>query len=106
MERTSRYSPEVRERAVRMLSEHQAEHESQWAAIGSIAAKIGRSAETLRQWVRQAEWDEGRRDGLTSGDRERLKELEREVREQRRANEILRKASAFFAQAELDRRPR
>jgi transposase-like protein len=89
-----------------MLLEHQAEHESRWAAIGSIAAKIGCSAETLRQWVRQAERDAGRRDGLTSGARERLKELEREVRELRRANEILRKASAFFAQAELDRRPR
>jgi transposase len=89
-----------------MLLEHQAEHESQWAAIGSIAAKIGCSAETLREWVRQTERDEGRRDGLTSGDRERLKELEREVRELRRTNEILRKASAFFPQAELDRRPR
>ena len=106
MGRASRYSPEVRERAVRMVVEHAGEHESQWAAIGSIAAKIGCSAETLRQWVRQAERDQGRRDGLTSGDRERLKELEREVRELRRANEILRKASAFFAQAELDRRPR
>ena len=106
MGRASRYSPEVRERAVRMVVEHAGEHESQWAAIGSIAAKIGCSAETLRQWVRQAERDRGRRDGLTSGDRERLKELEREVRELRRANEILRKASAFFAQAELDRRPR
>jgi transposase len=106
MGRASRYSPEVRERAIRMVVEHAAEHESQWAAISSIAAKIGCSAETLRQWVRQAERDAGRRDGLTSGDRERLKELEREVRELRRANEILRKASAFFAQAELDRRPR
>ena len=86
--------------------EHQAEHESQWATIGSIAAKIGYSAETLRKWVRQAERDQGVRGGLTSGERERLKELEREVRELRRANEILRKASAFFAQAELDRRPR
>ena len=106
MGRASRYSPEVRERAVRMLVEHQAEHESQWAAIGSIAAKIGCSAETLRKWVRQAERDQGVRGGLTSSERERLKELEREVRELRRANEILRKASAFFAQAELDRRPR
>jgi transposase-like protein len=106
MSTSKRYSPEVRERAVRLVFEQQGEHESQWAAIGSIAAKIGCSAETLRQWVRQAERDAGRRDGLTSGDRERLKELEREVRELRRANEILRKASAFFAQAELDRRPR
>jgi transposase-like protein len=89
-----------------MLVEHQAEHESQWAAIGSIAAKIGCSAETLRKWVRQSERDHGVRGGLTSGERDRLKELEREVRELRRANEILRKASAFFAQAELDRRPR
>jgi transposase len=106
MGRASRYSPEVRERAVRMLVEHQGEHESQWAAIGSIAAKIGCSAETLRKWVRQAERDHGVRGGLTSGERDRFTELEREVRELRRANEILRKASAFFAQAELDRRPR
>jgi transposase len=106
MGRASRYSPEVRERAVRMLVEHQAEHESEWAAIGSIASKIGCSTETLRKWVRQAERDQGVRGGLTSSERERLTELEREVRELRRANEILRKASAFFAQAELDRRPR
>lgn len=106
MGRPSRYSPEVRERAVRMVLEHQAEHASQWAAIGSIASKIGCTAETLRKWVRQAERDQGRRGGLTSDERSRLKELEREVRELRRANEILRKASAFFAQAELDRRPR
>jgi transposase-like protein len=89
-----------------MVLEHQEEHESQWAAIGSIAAKIGCTAETLRKWVRQAERDLGRRAGLTSEERGRLKELEREVRELRRANEILRKASAFFAQAELDRRPK
>jgi transposase len=106
MGRRSRYSPEVRERAVRMLLEHQGEHGSQWAAIGSIASKIGCTAETLRKWVRQVERDSGRRPGLTTDEKQRLKDLEREVRELRRANEILRKASAFFAQAELDRRPR
>jgi transposase-like protein len=87
-----------------LVFEHAPEHESQWAAIESIAAKIGCTPETLRKWVRQAERDEGRRPGLTSDDRERLKALERENQELRRANEILRKASAFFAQAELDRR--
>jgi transposase-like protein len=89
-----------------MLLEHQGEHGSQWAAIGSIASKIGCTAETLRKWVRQVERDSGRRPGLTTDEKQRLKDLEREVRELRRANEILRKASAFFAQAELDRRPR
>jgi len=89
-----------------MVLEHQGEHDSQWATIGSIAGKMGCTSETLRKWVRQAERDQGLRAGLTSGERERLEELEREVRELRRVNEILRKASAFFAQAELDRRPK
>ena len=103
---SKRFSPEVRERAVRLVFDNAAEHDSQWAAIASIAAKIGCTPETLRKWVRQAERDQGRRSGLTSTDRDRLKELERENRELKRANEILRKASAFFAQAELDRRPK
>ncbi len=101
--RTPPYSPEVRARAVRMVLEHQDEHGSQWAAIQSIAAKIGCSGETLRNWVRQGERDERPRAGPTSEERERIKSLEREVRELRQANEILRKASAYFAQAELDR---
>lgn len=104
MSTSKRYSPEVRERAVRLVFEHEGEHDSQWAAIGSIASKIGCTAETLRKWVRQAERDQGKRSGLSSTERDRLKELERENRELKRANEILRKASAFFAQAELDRR--
>ena len=104
MNKRTRYSPEVRERAVRLVFEHESEHESQWAAIGSVAAKIGCTAETLRKWVRQAERDLGRRDGVTTSDRERLKALERENRELKRANDILRTASAYFAQADLDRR--
>jgi transposase-like protein len=95
-----RYSPEVRERAVRMVLEHAKDHASEWEAIGSIAAKIGCTGETLRGWVRQAERDRGVRPGLTSDERERMKTLERENRELRQANEILRKASAYFAQAE------
>jgi transposase-like protein len=87
-----------------MVLEHQGEHASQWVAIGSIAANIGCAAETLRSWVRQAERDQGLRDGVTTQERDRIKALEREVRELRQANEILRKASAYFAQAELDRR--
>ena len=104
MGRPSRYSPEVRERAVRMVFEHQGDYDSQWAALASIASKIGCTTETLRKWVRQAERDRGQRAGLTTDGKERLKELERENRELKRANEILKKASAFFAQAELDRR--
>ena len=106
MTRPSRFSPEVRDRAVRMVLEQQDKHESQWAAISSVAEKIGCSAETLRSWLRQAERDQGQRPGLTTEERARLKQLERENFELRRANEILRKASAYFAQAELDRRAR
>jgi transposase len=104
MSRHTRFSPEVRERAVRLLQEHEREHTSQWAAMQSIAGKIGCSAETLRSWVRQVERDAGRRPGLSTDEQARLQALERENRELRRANEILRKASAYFAQAELDRR--
>ena len=103
---TVRYSPEIRERGVRLVLEHQHEHGSQWAAIQSIAPKLGCTAETLRKWVRRAERDQGMRPGASGAEQQRVKELEREVRELRRANEILRKASAYFAQAELDRRPK
>jgi transposase len=103
MGRPNKFSPEVRERAVRMVFDHLGEYDSEWAAIRSIATKIGCTAETLRSWVRQAERDAGRRPGLTTAERERLKQLERENRELKRANEILRKASAYFAKAELDR---
>ncbi len=104
MNQSTRYSPEVRERAVCLLFEHQGEHASQWAALTSIASKIGCTPETLRKWVRRAETDQGQCSGMTTDDRERLKRLERENKELRRANDILRTASAFFAQAELDRR--
>ena len=106
MARRSKYSPEVRERAVRMVREHGPEHASQWAAITSIARKFGCTAETLRNWVRQAERDSGQRGGLTTDERQRFKELERENRELKRANEILQTASAYFAKAALDRRPK
>ena len=105
MNKPVRYSPEVRERAVRMVLEHQGEYPSQWAAMQSIANKIGCSAETLRKWVRKATADQGVA-RIEAAERERLIALERENRELKRANEILRKASAFFAQAELDRRPK
>ncbi len=91
---------------MRLVFEQQQSHESQWATIVSVATKLGCTAETLRKWVRRAERDTGQRPGLTTSERDRMKELEREVRELKRANEILRKASAYFAQAELDRRPK
>jgi transposase len=106
MGRQSRYPAEMRERAVRLVFEQQGNHESQWAAMVSVAEKLGCTAETLRKWVRQTERDSGQRPGLTTSEREQFKQLERENRELKRANEILRKASAYFAQAELDRRPK
>jgi transposase len=104
MRKSSKFSPEVIERAVRMVFEAKDQYPSQWAAIESIAGKIGCTAETLRRWVRRVERDQGRREGLSTAEQDRVKALEREVRELRRANEILKLASAFFAQAELDRR--
>jgi transposase-like protein len=104
MPRPSKHSPELRERAVRMVFDHAAEHPSQWATIRSVSEKLGVGTEALRRWVRQAERDAGQRPGLTTDERQRLKQLERDNVELKRANEILRKAAAFFAQAELDRR--
>ena len=104
MGRPRRFSAEVRERAVRLVMEQRPAHPSEWAALQAVASKLGTTAETLRKWVRQAAMDTGQRAGLTTSERERMKTLEREVRELKRANEILRKASAYFAQAELDRR--
>ena len=103
---TNKYSPEVRERAVRMVLDNQGQHESRWAAIMSISAKIGCAPQTLNEWVRRAEVDGGERAGVTTEMADRLKALERENRELKQANEILRKASAYFAQAEFDRRPK
>ena len=104
MNKTNKFSPEVRERAVRMVQEHRGEYPSLWAAVESIAPKIGCVPQTLHEWDKKHEIDTGLRDGVTNDERERLKALEREVKELRRANEILKLASAFFAQAELDRR--
>ncbi len=104
MSKRPRFSPEVRERAVRMVYEHAKDHPSQWAAITSIASKIGCSAQTLSSWIKRRETDSGQRPGVTTEENARVKVLEREVKELRRANEILRKASAYFTQAELDRR--
>ena len=104
MNKSNKFSPEVRERAVRMVQEHRGEYPSLWAAIKSIAPKIGCVAQTLNEWVKRDEIDTGARTGVTTTDLQRMKELEREVKELRRANEILKVASAFFAQAELDRR--
>ena len=101
---SNKYSPEIRERAVRMVQEHRSQYSSQWAVIESIAPKIGCAPQTLHDWVKRHEIDTGMRDGVTSEERDRIKSLEREVKELRRANEILKLASAFFAQAELDRK--
>lgn len=104
MKKSVKFSPEVRERSVRMVAECRGDYPSQWAAVESVASKIGCTAQTLLNWVRQHERDTGQREGPSTAEQKRVKELEREVRELRRANEILKLASAFFAQAELDRR--
>ena len=104
MSKSNKFSPEVRERAVRMVQEHREEYPSLWAAIESIAPKIGCVPQTLHEWIKRAEVDAGKREGVTTSEAQRVKDLEREVKELRRANEILKLASAFFAQAELDRR--
>jgi transposase-like protein len=104
MKKSNKFSPEVRERAVRMVQEHRSDYPSLWAAIKSIAPKIGCVPQTLNEWVKRVEVDAGVRDGVTTAEAQRVKELERENKELRRANEILKLASAFFAQAELDRR--
>ena len=103
MGRPSRFSPEVRERAIRLVMEQRPAHPSEWAALQAVATKLGMTAETLRKWVRQGERDSGVRPGATTAEQQRIKELEREVRELRKTNEILKLASAYFAQAELDR---
>ena len=104
MKKSNKFSPEVRERAVRLVQEHRGEYPSLWAAVESIAPKIGCVPQTLLEWVKRDEVDGGQREGLSTSERERIKALEREVKELRRANDILKTASAFFAQAELDRR--
>lgn len=104
MNKSNKFSPEVRERAVRMVQEHRGEYPSLWAAVESIAPKIGCVPQTLLEWVKRADVDAGMRSGTTTAEAQRIKELERENKELRRANDILRTASAFFAQAELDRK--